>query len=376
MFKQVLVTGGAGFIGSHMVDLLIERGYRVRVYDNLEPQVHGEGAKPPTWLNPNAEFVQGDIRDRDALLRALKGCDAIIHDAAMVGVGQSQYQIERYTSVNTYGTAVLLDLIVTEKLPVDRLLVASSMSIYGEGLYRRPSDGKLVCPSLRPDAQLAARKFEPLDPETGEQLETLPTPETKPLYCTSIYALNKKDQEEYTLITARTHGLSAVAARFFNVYGPRQSLSNPYTGVAAIFSSRIKNGNAPLIYEDGGQSRDFINVRDLVEAKLFLLENPNANLEAYNLCTGRATSVAQIAEFLAPMMGRPEIRPQIVGSYRNGDIRHCIGDPSRLAALGWKARITVEDGLRELVAWSAQQEATDSVDKAHSELVARGLVRQ
>lgn len=376
MFKRILVTGGAGFIGSHMADLLLERGYQVRVFDNLEPQVHGDGGRVPDYLSKDVEFVRGDVRDRGALLTAMRGCDAIIHDAAMVGVGQSQYQVMRYADANVTGTANLLDLLVTEKTGIQRLLVASSMSLYGEGMYRRPSDGAAVFPQLRPDEQLAKRDFEMRDPLTGEVLQAAPTPEEKPLHCTSVYALTKKDQEEYSILVGRAHNIPVVACRYFNVYGPRQSLSNPYTGVAAIFSSRIKNGKAPLIYEDGCQSRDFINVRDLVEAKLFLLENPAANHAPYDLCTGRATSVADISRHLARLMKRPELEPEIPGSYRSGDIRHCIGDPAKVTALGWRARIAVEDGLRELVQWSESVEAVDEVDKAHRELVSFGLIKE
>ncbi len=375
MFKRVLVTGGAGFIGSHTIDLLLRQGAKVRVLDNLEPQVHGLIDAPPAYLSREAEFVRGDVLDRDALTKALVGCDAVIHDAAMVGVGQSQYQIHRYANVNTAGTAMLLDILVNEKTSVERLMVASSMSIYGEGLYRRPSDGARLAPTLRPDSQLAAHDFEMRDPETGEALTPIPTPESKPLHCTSIYALSKKDQEEYCLVAGRAHGMSVVACRFFNVYGPRQSLSNPYTGVAAIFSSRIKNGNAPLIYEDGLQSRDFIDVRDLAAAKLHLLTNPQANLEAFNICTGRPTPVVDVARVLARLYGRPDLEPTIAKSYRSGDIRHCYGDPSRLAELGWKSSIGFEDGMRHLVEWSAEQEANDQVETAHRELVARGLIK-
>lgn len=376
MFKRVLVTGGAGFIGSHMVDLLLEKGYEVRVFDNLEPQVHGNIDSPPDYLSRDAEFIRGNVLDRDALKKALEGCDAVIHDAAMVGVGQSQYQVFRYTNVNTAGTALLLDILVNDKTSVERLLMASSMSIYGEGLYRRPSDSRLVSPWLRSDEQMEARDFEMHDPDTGEVLEPVPTPESKPLYCTSVYALGKKDQEEYSLVVGRAHKIPTVACRFFNVYGPRQSMSNPYTGAAAIFSSRIKNGNAPLIYEDGRQMRDFINVRDLVEAKLFLLENPKANLEVYNLCTGKPTSIYDLAVMLARLMGRPDLVPNVVYSFRSGDIRHCYGDGSKLAALGWKPRIELENGLKELVEWSQKTEAVDMVEQAHKELVAKGLVKE
>lgn len=374
MFKHVLVTGGAGFIGSHTVDALLRMGCKVRVFDNLEPQVHGNITEPPAYLTREAEFIHGDVLDRDALKRALDGIDAVIHDAAMVGVGQSQYQIHRYTNVNTTGTAVLLDILVNEKTSVERLLVASSMSIYGEGYYRRPSDGSFHCPFLRGDEQLAAKDFEMRDPATGEALEPVPTPESKPLYCTSVYALSKKDQEEYCLVVGRAHKISTVACRYFNVYGPRQALSNPYTGVAAIFSSRIKNGNAPLIYEDGKQSRDFIHVEDIVAGKLFLLQNPKANLDAYNICTGKPTSVEQVARLLAKLHGREDLVPTIARSFRSGDIRHCYGDPSKLAALGWTAKTSLEDGMRRLVEWTAKQEAEDLVEKAHRELVERGLI--
>lgn len=375
MFKKVLVTGGAGFIGSHTVDLLLERGSQVVVLDSLEPQVHGQRDTPPDYLSRDVEFIRGDLRDRALLLRALSGCDAVIHDAAQVGVAQSQYQILRYTAENVTGTATLLDVLLTEKTAVERLLVASSMSIYGEGLCRRPSDGATRAPRLRRESDLAAGRFEHLDPATGEELEPIPTPETKELHCTSIYALNKKDQEEYALLAGRVHGLPVVACRYFNVYGPRQSLSNPYTGVAAIFSSRIKNGNAPLIYEDGEQARDFINVKDLASAKLFLLGNEKANHEPFNLCTGRGTSVIRIAGLLASLLGREDLVPRVTGNFRSGDIRHCIGDPSRLAALGWKASISLEDGLRELVEWSNDQPSVDAVEKAHQELVAKGIVK-
>lgn len=374
MFKHILVTGGAGFIGSHLVDLLLTRGYRVRVLDNLEPQVHGESGRVPDYLSREAEFIRGDVRDRAALEAALVGVDAVVHDAAMVGVGQSQYQVHRYIDTNVMGTATLLDILATGKTKVERLLVASSMSIYGEGLYRRPSDGAMCTPTLRPDSQLDAHDFEMRDPQTGEMLEAVPTPESKPLACTSVYAQSKKDQEEYSLIVARAYGIPTVAARFFNVYGPRQSLSNPYTGAAAIFSSRIKNGNAPLIYEDGKQARDFIDVRDLVRAKLHLLESPAVKIGAVNIGTGRPTSILELAKQLCILYGRPDLEPSIVHRFRNGDIRHCYGDTSQLTELGFTPEISLEQGLRELVAWGEREQAVDLTDAAQRELESRGLV--
>ncbi|MDX2177895.1 MAG: SDR family NAD(P)-dependent oxidoreductase [Candidatus Sumerlaeia bacterium] len=374
MFKHVLVTGGAGFIGSHLVDALLERGYRVRVFDCLEPQVHGAVDAPPDYLTREAEFIRGDVRDRAALLKALEGIDAVVHDAAQVGVGQSQYEIQRYIDHNVGGTATLLDILVNEKTSVERLLMASSMSIYGEGLYRRPSDGALRTPALRTEEQLKAGAFDPLDPETGEALEPVPTPESKPLYCTSVYAQSKKDQEEYSLILARAYRIPCVAARYFNVYGSRQSLSNPYTGAAAIFSSRVKNGNRPLIYEDGAQCRDFIDVRDLVRAKIHLLEDPRANHEPVNIGTGRPTTIYDLAYTIAKLYGRADLEPEVTRRYRNGDIRHCYADTSRLRALGFEPAISLEQGLRDLAAWGETQEARDQVAQADAELRKRGLV--
>ncbi len=376
MFKNILVTGGAGFIGSHTVDALLAAGYRVRVFDNLEPQVHGAIDQPPAYLSREAEFIRGDVRDREALGRALRGMDAVIHLAAMVGVGQSQYQIHRYIDVNVGGTAVLLDLLVNDKTGVQKLLVASSMSIYGEGLYRRPSDGALRTPRLRPDEQLERHDFEMRDPETGEVLEPVPTPESKPLFCSSVYAQAKKDQEEYCLIAGQAYKIPVVAGRFFNVYGPRQSLNNPYTGAAAIFSARIKNGNPPLIYEDGEQRRDFICVRDLARALLLLLEDPRADYQAVNIGTGRPASILTLARTLAKLYGREDLEPQIVHKFRSGDIRHCYGDVSRIAALGFQASISLEEGLRELVEWADREEAVDQVEKAHKELVEKGLIKE
>lgn len=375
MFKRVLVTGGAGFIGSHTVDLLLKKGYEVRVFDNLEPQVHGGNASVPNYLDKSAEFVRGDVLDRDALLRAVKDCDAVVHDAAMVGVGQSQYQVGRYTQVNVMGTANLIDILVNEKTAVQRLLVASSMSIYGEGLCRRPSDGQMIAPDLRPEAQMARGDFEVQDPDSGEALESIPTPESKVLNCTSFYALGKKDQEEYCLLMSRIHKIPAVACRFFNVYGTRQSLSNPYTGAAAIFASRIKNNHGPLIYEDGLQSRDFISVHDVVAAKVFLLENEAVDGEAVNVCSGAATSIVDVARTLCKLMGKPDLEPEFPGTFRAGDIRHCFGDGSRLSGLGWAPKVTMEAGFRELVDWTEQQDAVDRVDQANQELLAKGLVR-
>jgi len=369
---QVLITGGAGFIGSYVADALLSHGHRVRVLDSLEPQVHGTCAAP-TYLSPDVEFRHGDVTDMAMLASALEGTQVLFHFAAMVGVGQSQYQIARYTAANVMGTAVLLDRLATQRHTVRKMIVASSMSLYGEGLYRRPSDGRMVTPQLRPEAQLAAGDFEMRDPDTGEALEPVPTPETKPPFCVSIYALNKRNQEEYSLLFGRTYGLPVVACRFFNVYGPRQSLSNPYTGAAAIFMSRIKNGNPPLIYEDGRQRRDFIDVRDVARACLMLMEDHRADGDVVNIGTGRPTSIFDLAQMVINMSGK-RVRPEVFQRYRKGDVRHCYADTTKAQALGFRAEIPLEDGLAYLKTWAEQTNASDDVAVAHEELATRGLI--
>src|SRR5438045_1845694 len=262
---DVLITGGAGFIGSHLADRLLAEGHRVRALDNLDAQVHPDGARP-AYLAEDVEFVRGDVRDRDAVRAALTGVDAVVHFAAAVGVGQSMYEIERYTSINAIGAAVVLEEVLEGRDAIRKLLVASSMSIYGEGQYSNPKTGeRAIAPGLRPEAQLAARRWD-VEADDGTPLQPEPTAETKPLRPTSIYAVNKRDHEEMFLAIGAAYGIPTVALRFFNVYGVRQALSNPYTGVAAIFSSRLLNDRAPLVFEDGAQTRDFIAVRDLVRA--------------------------------------------------------------------------------------------------------------
>lgn len=370
--SHILVTGGAGFIGSHTVDALIAEGHRVRILDNLDVQVHPTG-QVPLWLNPQAEFVHADVRDRAAVEAALEGIDQVVHDAAAVGVGQSQYMIQEYVSVNVGGTATLLDVLANRRHGVKKLLVASSMSIYGEGAYRCPEHG-LVHPSLRPAERMAQGDWDAHCPACGGTVQPVPTAETKPLECTSIYAQSKKDQEEYVHIFGRTYGIPTIAVRYFNAYGTRQSMNNPYTGVAAIFSSRIKNGHAPLIYEDGQQSRDFVSVHDLVRAKLLLLQDERADFGSFNVGTGRRTTIVQLAETLLSLYGRSDLGVQITGKYRKGDIRDCYADLSRLSALGFAPEVSLEEGLAELVDWGEGESADDLVASAHSELVKHGLV--
>jgi dTDP-L-rhamnose 4-epimerase len=367
---RVLVTGGAGFIGSHLVDRLLAAGHDVRILDSLDPQVH-DGV--PAYLAPEAELVVGDVRDREAVVRCLDGADALVHLAAAVGVGQSMYEIERYTSVNAVGAAVVLEAAIDFRDRLTKAVVASSMSIYGEGLYRCPADGTEVAPSPRPASQLAERRWEVLCPSCGTELEPLPTVETKPLQPTSIYAIGKRDHEEMFLAWGRAYGVPATALRFFNVYGPRQALSNPYTGVAAIFASRLLNGRAPVIFEDGGQSRDFVHVTDIAAGIEAALDPARAAGEAVNLGTGRSVSVLEVARVLGAGLGVP-LEPEVLGDFRAGDIRHCFASIERARALlGFGPAVAFEDGMGELTGWLADQTAVDRVDEATAALRARGL---
>lgn len=376
--ERILVTGGAGFIGSHLVDALVQAGHRVRVLDNLEPQVHGglrEQGRWPDYANPEAEYVLGDVRDDAAVRRALEGIEVVFHQAALVGVGQSMYEIARYTGVNAGGAATLLQAIVDAKERPRKLLVASSMSIYGEGAYRCPVHG-MVYPQLRTVQQLERGDWEVYCPQPGceEHAVPLPTPEDKPLFPTSVYAINKRDHEELFLAIGRAYNIPTVALRYFNTYGDRQALSNPYTGVAAIFSGRLLNGKPPVIFEDGRQQRDFTHVSDIVQANLLAMDDPRADYQAFNVGTGRPLSVLQVAQALAEHL-RVQIAPEIVEKFRAGDIRHCYADLGRIAALGYRPQVSFEQGVAGLVDWVRQQQAADSFEQARQELLRRGLAR-
>lgn len=369
---RILVTGGAGFIGSHLVDALTERGHEVVIYDSLDEQVH-PGGSPPPFLNQRAEFVRGDVRDYRPLKRVIDGVEIIFHEASAVGVGQSQYEVAKYVGVNSLGTANLLDVLVNEKHGVRKLIVAASMSSYGEGLYSCSNCGP-VRPPLRLPEQIQNGEWEPLCPSCGADVTPLPITEDARLSCNSIYSLSKKDQEEMCLLIGRTYGIPVVSLRYFNVYGPRQSLSNPYTGVAAIFLSRIKNDRPPVLYEDGLQTRDFVHIDDVVRANLLAMEKPEANGQALNVGTGRPTTIRAVAEALAEALGK-RIGPEITRQFRKGDVRHCFADLSRITSvLGFTPAVPFQEGLRELVSWSLTVDAKDRFEQARAELKARGLV--
>jgi dTDP-L-rhamnose 4-epimerase len=367
---KVLVTGGAGFIGSHVVDALLEQGFDVRVLDSLDPQVH-DGH--PGHLNPDAEFVLGDVRDHDIVRRSLDGIDRVAHLAAAVGVGQSMYEIERYTMINTLGAAVALEEILSVRDAIEKMVVASSMSIYGEGLYRCEHEDLDISPTPRTEEQLRSREWELFCPSCGNPLRPVPTPESTTITPESIYAIGKRDHEEMFLVTGRAYGIAATALRFFNVFGPRQALSNPYTGVAAIFSSRLKIGQPPVIFEDGRQSRDFVHVSDIAAAVLLALEPGSGDGEALNVGTGNPVTVLDVAEVLTRELD-VDLEPEIRNVFRAGDIRHCFADINGArSSLGYEPRVGFDEGMRDLIKWLDEAEAVDRVAEATAALETRGL---
>jgi dTDP-L-rhamnose 4-epimerase len=368
--KKVLITGGAGFIGSHVADELLANGYQVRVLDTLAAQVHGDSGRWPDYLDPEVEVVVGDVTDRDVLTKALQGVDAVYHFAAAVGVGQSMYEVAHYTRVNNLGTAVLLEALIAR--PLERLVIASSMSLYGEGLYRSTA-GELRVAGERSLDQLRRGDWE-LHDDDGSVLQPVPTPESKPPALASVYALSKFDQERMCLMIGRAYQIPVVALRFFNAYGPRQALSNPYTGVLAIFAARLLNDNPPKIFEDGLQQRDFVSVYDVARACRLALQAPGAAGEVFNVGSGQACTVREVAARLAKVLGKEGIEPEIIGKYRVGDIRHCFSDIGKAQrVLGYAPQVTLNDGMAELAAWLESQAAVDRVAQASAELTARGL---
>ena len=365
---KYLVTGGAGFIGRHLCRQLLDEGHELRVVDSLVEQVHG--GQPRADVLADVDFINGDLRDRDIAARAIRGVDAVYHLAAEVGVGQSMYEIDRYVGGNDLATANLLQELIAQ--PVERLVVASSMSVYGEGLYVTPS-GERVENAQRTAAQVRSRHWDPLGPK-GEPLTPVATDERKQVSLSSIYALTKFVQEQQVLITARAYGMGAVALRLFNVFGPGQALSNPYTGVLAIFASRLLNKEAPMIFEDGRQRRDFVHVGDVARAFRLAMKCPEADGEIINIGAGQPHTVAEVAHLLATAMGR-DIAPEILNEARAGDIRHCFGDLSKAERLlGFTPEFSLSEKLGELAEWVARQQANDRAQEARRELQARGLV--
>ena len=372
--SDILVTGGAGYIGSHLVDALVARDYRVTVLDNLEPQVHRSGTWP-SYANPKAKYVKGDVRDRSVFEPLVLRSQAVVHFGAAVSVGQSMYQVDRYVDVNTRGTALLLDILVNAKHGVEKVIVASSIGVYGEGAYQCATHGA-VAPAIRSEQQLAARDWEQRCPHCSAHVRSIPTPEDKALYRDNIYSMTKYHQEEMVLLIGKTYGIPSVAPRFFNVYGPRQSLSNPYAGVAAIWLSRLLNGKPPIVFEDGGQLRDFVSIHDVVDCLVLMLEKPGADYLPVNVGSGETITILDIAKLLARLLGS-SIEPQITQTGRKFDIRHNTADISRARqTLGFTPRVSLEQGFSELIEWAktTPDVAVDFFDKALQELQEKGLL--
>lgn len=369
--ESVLVTGGAGFIGSHIVDRLVDSGYDVTIIDNLTEQVHDD---EPEYLNPNAEYVWGDIRDKELMTEQLRIADVVVHQASTVGVGQSMYQIEKYVNVNTLGTAKILDIVANKDISLEKFIVASSMSNYGEGKYVCPECKSDRYPSTRDESQMSKRNWEHACKQCGEILDPRSTPEDKPLDSSSVYAITKRDQEELVLSVCKAYDISAVALRYFNTYGSRQALENPYTGVCAIFTSRIRNDNPPLVFEDGKQTRDFVHVSDIARANEAAIESDAEDI-VLNVGTGNPTTIEEVAETLIELYGKEELESKVANDYRAGDIRHCYADISRaIELLDWEPQMSFEQGMQELVEWGERRDPDDNFHQAQRELENKGLI--
>lgn len=373
---KILVTGGAGFIGNHLVHELCAHGYQVVVLDNLDPQVHGSDADGHTVRAHGVRFILGDVTDARAVNEALSGCDAVIHLAAAVGVGQSMYEVGYYTHNNVTGTACLYECLIKNRHPVTKIVVASSMSAYGEGLYECPQCLRRQRGWQRHEKDLRQGRWDLYCPDCGQAFTACPIPETEPFACQSIYALTKRDAEEFALMLGRAHRLPTLALRFFNVYGPGQSLANPYTGVLAIFLSRLLHNQSPIIYEDGLQTRDFVYVSDVARALRLALESDLSN-EAFNVGSGQAVSIKMIGELLLKACGQEgQVNCHLTHNFRPGDIRHCLADTGKIRRLlYWQPRITLETGIDRLVAWARSASAQDYFSKTTQELERYGLLR-
>ncbi len=379
MEKRILITGGAGFIGSKLALSLIERGYHVRILDNLSMQIHGEDhlqSELYQSIKNKTEFIKGDVTQRNDWLEALEGQEIVIHLAAETGTGQSMYEIERYCSVNQNGTAIMLDIITNnEHLNIKKIIVASSRAIYGEGKYRN-SKGKIVYPDSRKDEDMARGDFEVKCSDTGENLELLPTDEDSKIHPSSIYGITKYNQEQMVLTIGKALGIPAVALRYQNVYGPGQSLTNPYTGILSIFSTLIKNGEDVNIFEDGKESRDFVYITDVINATILALEKKESDYKAFNVGSGVPITVLAVAQKLREKY-KKHVDINVTGNYRSGDIRHNYADLSSIKKyLGFEPKVDFDNGISQFAAWVNTQKIKKSrYQESLVELETKGLYK-
>jgi dTDP-L-rhamnose 4-epimerase len=372
---NILITGGAGFIGSNLARALVKRGHRVTILDNLSLQIHGEGSPLLASVRDIVTFIQGDVRNRDDWTRAMVGQDAIVHLAAETGTGQSMYEIQRYVDVNIGGTGILLDLLANSAHQVKKVVVASSRSIYGEGRYRCHSCG-IVFPEARKAADMERGDFGVKCPHCSADVELMPTTEDSKIHPSSLYGITKQNQEQMVLTVCRSLGIPAVAFRYQNVYGPGQSLSNPYTGILSIFSTRIKNGNELVIFEDGEESRDFVYIDDVVDATIVGIESTDVNYEAFNVGAGERTSVMTVAQALIDAYGA-DVPVRVSGNFRIGDIRDNYADLNKVkTVLGFEPKVTFAAGIRHFAKWvETQHIGADDYDKSIREMKAKGLYK-
>ena len=365
---KVLVTGGAGFIGSHTVDALIEKGYDVAILDSLEKPVHMKGK--PSYLNLKAEFIQGDVRNKDDMLKSLEGADVVFHMAAYQDYLTN---FSKFFHVNSVGTALIYELVVEKKLPVKKIVVASSQAIYGEGKYLCSRDGN-VYPDLRSENQLKSRIWEISCPFCGGELQWQATGEAA-ANPQNQYAVSKYSQELISLNLGARYDIPTVCLRYSIVQGPRQSFYNAYSGACRIFCLNLHFGRQPTVYEDGNQLRDYVNIQDVVNANLTVLEDSRADNNVYNVGGGKPYSVIEFAEIVAGRFGR-DIAPKIPGEYRFGDTRHIVSDISALKKLGWQPEVPIENSVDDYITYLKEQtDIEDILDYAEKKMKSLNVVR-
>jgi len=368
--KRALVTGGAGLIGSHIADLLVREGWKIRVLDNLEPQTHRRGK--PAWINEKAEFIQGDLRDRETIATALDQIDIIFHQAAYGGY---MPEIAKYVHVNSLGTAQMLEVIREKKLSVQKIIVASSQAVYSEGAGICPKHG-LIFPPVRPVEQLRRGDWQVHCPICGAITKSAPTPENAPVGGETVYGLTKVDQEKLVLLWGKQIGIPTVALRYACTYGPRQSIFNPYTGVIAIFCTRLLNDLAPVLYEDGEQTRDFSFVDDIARANLLAAETDKLDGLPANVGSGHGTPIREVAEQLCAAL-KIDIAPEIKGEFRPGEMRHLTSDTKRIRAAGYEPRVDLAEGIARYLDWvRAQSDVRDYFSEAAEILRSKGIVHK